>query len=512
MDDPEKPHMWVYGDKRMHAQRAPGSTYLNAIHNSPCGGTMDCPLNHSKGCGTVMRAAPFGLSIATTPSGNGLIGVQEVAMMDAELTHGHKLAWFSSGVLAQLIFQVVQCIDPNDRLEQVILRSSEDGNISPMLDRAVQLALDSSVSDLDGIHALGEGWVAEEALAIAVFCAVRYQDDFATAVRAAVNHRGDSDSTGAICGNILGAWLGKEAVESAFDLRNLELRDVIEKIAEQLYEAVEGSDNSEKEKSTCACCEIESVPPLRPVGLIYTPLVKKALRICYEAHRNQVDKGGMPYVIHPIHIAEQMETEEEVCTALLHDVIEDSPYAMQDLIQAGISKPVLEALKLMTRDENTDYLNYIVQLRKNPIARRVKMADLDHNSDLSRLDRVTTQDRRRVVKYRMARAILEEDKYDESTGHFCKMIPLALEHPFYLSVYYNQHGVVELYSIDIETADDSHYCFDVQEGEKLCQALGHAQTLPEALADWLEGRCHFIYVESMLQQHGIVFQPMHFYG
>ena len=75
-----------------------------------------------------------------------------------------------------------------------------------------------------------------------MFCAVRYQDDFAAAIRAAVNHKGDSGSTGAICGNILGAWLGKEAVEAAFDLENLELRDVIEKMACQLLEAVEDPD------------------------------------------------------------------------------------------------------------------------------------------------------------------------------------------------------------------------------------------------------------------------------
>ena len=94
--------------------------------------------------------------------------------------------------------------------------------------------------DLEGIHQLGEGWVADEALAIAVFCAVRYQNDFAAAIRAAVNHKGDSDSTGAICGNILGAWLGEEAVKQAFDLNCLELADVIRTIADDLYQSTEG--------------------------------------------------------------------------------------------------------------------------------------------------------------------------------------------------------------------------------------------------------------------------------
>lgn len=110
-----------------------------------------------------------------------------------------------------------------------------EGKIDKLTKQAIWLANEDSLSDLAAIHALGEGWVAEEALAIAVFCAVRYQDDFAAAIRAAVNHKGDSDSTGAICGNILGAWLGKEAVEQAFSLDHLELRDVIETMAEDLY-------------------------------------------------------------------------------------------------------------------------------------------------------------------------------------------------------------------------------------------------------------------------------------
>lgn len=114
------------------------------------------------------------------------------------------------------------------------------GESRDLLEKAVALALDRNVPDLDGIHQLGEGWVGDEALAIAVFCAVRYQNDFAAGIRAAVNHKGDSDSTGAICGNILGAWLGEEAVEKAFDLKRLELADVTRTIADDLYRLEEG--------------------------------------------------------------------------------------------------------------------------------------------------------------------------------------------------------------------------------------------------------------------------------
>ena len=99
MNDPEHPQMWVYRDPRMHARRAPGNSCLSAIRTSSYGGTMDCPVNNSKGCGTAMRAAPFGL--AGRPDACG--GVEVMAAMDAALTHGHPLAWACSSMLARLI-------------------------------------------------------------------------------------------------------------------------------------------------------------------------------------------------------------------------------------------------------------------------------------------------------------------------------------------------------------------------------------------------------------------------
>ena len=524
MDDPEHPKMWVYREPRMHALRAPGNSCMNAIRRSPNGGTPKEPINNSKGCGTVMRAAPFGLSVHHDPDhsyGDEFIGAHKAAWMDAALTHGHELAWAGSSMLAQIIHYIVQQYPKRDyRLEHVIPHVGFPGDKTAhqLLDRAMKLALDPSVSDLDGIHALGEGWVAEEALAIAVFCAVRYQDDFAAAIRAAVNHKGDSDSTGAICGNILGAWLGKEAVEAAFDLEDLELRYGSEKMANQLFEAVEDPAGKKPEVPTqttpLAAPErpkAEPLKPLRPVGLMYTPLTKQAMAICFDAHKNQADKSGLPYVFHPFHLAEQMETEAEVCTALLHDVVEDSAYTIEDLRKAGFPEIVLESLRLLTRDKRMHYLDYVARLRNDPIARRVKLADLTHNSDLNRLDNVTAQDRRRVLKYRMAQAILEDDCYDEVLEHFHKRIPISLDQPLYLSVFYDIAGNVEEYSIDIEKAEDSHYEFDARQGEKLRLALDPSRTLPEALADWAEKGCSCFRVESMLRKSGIAFQPFHYY-
>lgn len=516
MDDPDDPVMWIYRVKRLHALRAPGNSCLSAIRTSPTGGTMQQPVNNSKGCGTVMRAAPFGLAVsAAMCQGDGSAAVHKMAACDAALTHGHELAWASSSLLAQIIYYIVQRFPERGyRLEQVIphVHFPGDETAHKLLERAVKLALDPSVSDLDGIHALGEGWVAEEALAIAVFCAVRYQNDFAAAIRAAVNHKGDSDSTGAICGNILGAWLGKEAVARAFDLEHLELRDLVEKMADQLFEAVEkrspGKGTAPQPDKQPEPPKAEPLKPLRPVGLLYTPLTKQAMAICFDVHKDQHDKSGLPYVFHPFHLAEQMETECEVCVALLHDVIEDSHHTLDELSRAGFPSEVVRAVRALTRDPHMHYLDYVANVRRDPIARRVKLADLQHNSDLARLETITEQDKRRVLKYYMAQAILADDSYDASLGHFRKWLPLSLNEPVYLSVFYSREGQVLKYSLDLEYAEDSHYEFTVDEGEKLRRELGVNRTLPEALADEMPFSCTA--VESLLRRYGILFQAYHY--
>ena len=140
--------------------------------------------------------------------------------------------------------------------------------------------------------------------------------------------------------------------------------------------------------------------------MIYTDLTKKALKLSFAAHKDQLDKSGMPYVYHPFHVAEQMETEETVAVALLHDVIEDTDYALEDLKVMGFPDSVTEVLALMTHDDSVPYLDYVVKLRDNPIARAVKLADLRHNSDLSRLDVVDEKALERVEKYKKAIALL----------------------------------------------------------------------------------------------------------
>lgn len=120
--------------------------------------------------------------------------------------------------------------------------------------------------------------------------------------------------------------------------------------------------------------------------MIYTKMTKKALIICYNAHLKQVDKAGLPYVFHPFHLAEQMNTEEETCVALLHDVVEDTNYSLDDLAKEGFNQYIIDALKLLTHNDDVPYMEYIHKIKNNPVARKVKLADLYHNSDLTRLD------------------------------------------------------------------------------------------------------------------------------
>ena len=133
--------------------------------------------------------------------------------------------------------------------------------------------------------------------------------------------------------------------------------------------------------------------------MIYTDLTKKALKLCFLAHRDQVDKTGQPYVFHPFHLAEQMTDELSTVCALLHDVVEDTDYTFEDLAAMGFPEAVIEVLRLLTHEESVPYMDYVKELSKNPTARLVKLADLRHNSDLTRLDEIDGYALRRNEKY-----------------------------------------------------------------------------------------------------------------
>ena len=142
--------------------------------------------------------------------------------------------------------------------------------------------------------------------------------------------------------------------------------------------------------------------------MIYTKMTKLAMKLCFEAHKDQTDKTGLPYIFHPFHLAEQMQDEDAIVLALLHDVVEDSEYTLEDLRKFGFSSRVLTALALLTHDPQVPYMDYVRQIRENPLATKVKLADLRHNSDMTRLDEVSQADRRREEKYQAAIRLLEE--------------------------------------------------------------------------------------------------------
>lgn len=136
-------------------------------------------------------------------------------------------------------------------------------------------------------------------------------------------------------------------------------------------------------------------------------LIIKALRIAMDAHKDQTDKAGKPYILHPLTVAMSQQTEECFIAALLHDVVEDSDYTFAGLEAEGFPEEVLSALKLLTHDKSVDYGEYVAKIRDNEIARNVKIADLTHNSDLSRLPFVTDKDIKRREKYKNALLYLE---------------------------------------------------------------------------------------------------------
>ncbi len=141
--------------------------------------------------------------------------------------------------------------------------------------------------------------------------------------------------------------------------------------------------------------------------MIYTPMTRKAMKIAYDAHAGQVDKTGIPYIYHPIHLAESMSDENSVITALLHDVVEDTDITIDDLAREGFHEDILTALTLLTHNPAEEYMDYISRLSTCPLARKVKLADLRHNSDAARLDFIDKKTAHRLEKYSRAIRLLE---------------------------------------------------------------------------------------------------------
>ncbi|EEG76053.1 ADP-ribosylation/Crystallin J1 [Dethiobacter alkaliphilus AHT 1] len=217
---------WLIEVKGLHEQRAPGNSCLSALSESRRG-TVSEPINNSKGCGGVMRVAPIGLYLKKEQA-------FELAVNCAALTHGHPSGYLSAGVLAYMIAAIIEGLDLENAVKGSLVELGKyEGHeeCSEIVKRAVKLT--ESTEPVEAIAELGEGWVGEEALAIAVYCSLKFKDNFKEAVTAAVNHDGDSDSTGAITGNILGAYLGVDGISKDW-IEKVELAEVIKQLADDL--------------------------------------------------------------------------------------------------------------------------------------------------------------------------------------------------------------------------------------------------------------------------------------
>ncbi|MCB0112764.1 MAG: ADP-ribosylglycohydrolase family protein [Caldilineaceae bacterium] len=218
---------WLETQNEAYQRRAPGNTCLSALRSGTMG-VVATPINNSKGCGGVMRTAPVGL----------ILGAEDAFIhgMDyAAITHGHPSGYLSAGYMAALI----ACIVEGDSLQNAIQRCNKLLVAYPgheetldLVQRAVTVHR-SGVDVENGIRQLGEGWIGEEALGIALFCALRFPNDYVAAVIAGANHDGDTDSTASMVGAILGAQLGASAIPSAW-IEQIENRDLLEKLAAEL--------------------------------------------------------------------------------------------------------------------------------------------------------------------------------------------------------------------------------------------------------------------------------------
>ena len=255
--EPRKPmrgsSSWLLDVPELYKRRAPGNTCLSALKYGKLMGDdfIKEHLNNSKGCGGVMRVAPLALNYHWI----NLEKLDYEGAQIAAITHGHSLGYMPAAVLVHIINRIVfperemslkEIITEAETTARTIFKGDKHlKELTDLIELAVELS-ENQDSDLDNIHRLGEGWVAEETLAISIYCALRYQDDFSAGIIAAVNHKGDSDSTGAVTGNILGALLGYDAIDDKWK-KDLELHDVIIEMADDICHGCQMSEYSDYE-------------------------------------------------------------------------------------------------------------------------------------------------------------------------------------------------------------------------------------------------------------------------
>ncbi len=226
----------ILGWEELYARRSPGKTCLGSLSESINAkyGTIKDKINDSKGCGAVMRAAPVGLYFAGNSKMAFKIGCESGA-----ITHGHPSGYLPAGLLAWIIAEITQGVELEDAvltgLEELRNWQGHEETLT-IVQKAINLARDNK-DPYTSLVSLGEGWVGEQAIAIAIYCALVYPQDFREAICLASNHSGDSDSTAAICGNILGAYLGSLEIPYKW-IKEVELSDLLVQGADELLAAV----------------------------------------------------------------------------------------------------------------------------------------------------------------------------------------------------------------------------------------------------------------------------------
>ena len=233
---------WIARIPELNKRRAPGNTCMSSLYAIYSGRE---PMNNSKGCGGVMRIAPIPL-YAAVDNRMDILDADKLAGDAAEITHQHPLGFVSAALMSHIIYRLALDIEPTqDSMKRYIMEGvaemrnqykdyhNDVERMAELAERAIFL-IDNGKTDLENIGHLGEGWTGEEALAIALYCALKHFDSFEEAMIAAVNHGGDSDSTGAVTGNILGAAVGYEAIPQ-FYKDDLEMHDLILHMADDLY-------------------------------------------------------------------------------------------------------------------------------------------------------------------------------------------------------------------------------------------------------------------------------------
>jgi ADP-ribosylglycohydrolase len=224
---------WLLEHEFLHSERAPGITCVSALLGGEMG-TPEEPINDSKGCGGIMRVAPIGLAARNA---------FDLGCRAAAITHGHPSGWLSAGAFAELISRIIRGDTIREGAERALKRCQSvagSDEVVRSLETALSMAVEGRSSpDAEQVERLGGGWVGEEALAIAVYCALSATNPTEAMVMA-VNHGGDSDSTGSITGNLLGAALGTQWIDAEL-LGSLEGRLVIEQLANVLYTVYVGA-------------------------------------------------------------------------------------------------------------------------------------------------------------------------------------------------------------------------------------------------------------------------------